>query len=67
MRIVEKFTRTGNDILHEMTIFDPESFLEPWVVPARTLRLTNGNAFIAERQHCEIIDSEEAVTTQMRH
>src|SRR5262245_38166296 len=67
MRIVEKFTRTGNDILHEMTIYDPESFLEPWVVPAKTLRLTNGNAFIAERQHCEIVDSQEAVTTQLRH
>ena len=39
MRIVERFTRTGNDILHEMTIHDPESFVEPWVVPARTLRL----------------------------
>ena len=37
MRIVEKFTRTGNEILHEMTIHDPESFVEPWVVPARTL------------------------------
>ena len=27
MRIVEKFTRKGNEILHEMTIHDPESFV----------------------------------------
>ena len=67
MRIVEKFTRTGNDLLHEMTIYDPESLLEPWVVPAKTLRLGNGNTLIAERNHCEIYDSQEAVTTQMRH
>src|SRR5262245_5365035 len=64
MRIVEKFTRTGNDILHEMTIHDPESFVEPWVVPARTLRLGNGNTLVAERAHCEIYDSQEAVTNQ---
>src|SRR5262245_10891053 len=66
MRIVEKFTRTGNDILHEMTIYDPESFVEPWVMPARTLRLGNGNALIAERNHCEIYE-EESITTQLRH
>jgi len=46
MRIVEKFTRTGNEILHEMTIHDPESFVEPWVMPARTLRLGGGDGII---------------------
>ena len=58
MRIVEKFTRTGNEILHEMTIHDPESFIEPWVMPARTLTLGNGDALIAERAHCEIYEEE---------
>ena len=66
MRIVERFTRTGNDILHEMTIHDPESFVEPWVMPPRTLRLGNGNALIPERNHCEIYE-EESITTQLRH
>jgi hypothetical protein len=66
MRIVERFTRTGNDILHEMTIHDPESFVEPWVAPARTLRLGNGNALIAERAHCEIYE-EQSITNQLRH
>jgi hypothetical protein len=66
MRIVEKFTRTGNDILHEMTIYDPESFVEPWVVPARTLRLGNQNTLVAERAHCEIYE-ETSITNQMRH
>jgi hypothetical protein len=66
MRIVERFTRTGNDILHEMTIHDPESFVEPWVAPPRTLRLGNGNAFIAERAHCEIYE-EQSITNQLRH
>jgi hypothetical protein len=66
MRIVERFTRTGNDILHEMTIYDPESFVEPWVAPTRTLRLGTGNAFIAERAHCEVYETND-ITNQMRH
>ena len=65
MRIVEKFTRTGNEILHEMTIHDPESFIEPWVMPARTLRLSN-DALIAERAHCEVYETND-ITNQMRH
>jgi hypothetical protein len=66
MRIVEKFTRKGNEILHEMTIHDPESFVEPWVVPARTLTLSNTPALVAERAHCEIYELDE-VTNQLRH
>jgi hypothetical protein len=66
MRIVERFTRKGNEILHEMTIHDPESFVEPWVAPARTLTLGNGNAFIPERAHCEVYETND-ITNQMRH
>jgi hypothetical protein len=66
MRIVEKFTRKGNQLLYEATIHDPESFLEPWVMPARTLTLSNTDALIAERAHCEIYE-EESITNQLRH
>jgi hypothetical protein len=65
MRIIEKFTRTGNEILHEMTIHDPESFIEPWVMPARTLRL-GADTIIAERAHCEVYE-EGNHTNQLRH
>lgn len=66
MRIVEKFTRTGNQLLHEVTVEDPEVLVEPWVMPARTLRLSGGDTIIAERGSCS--DSEHAeVSTQMRH
>ena len=41
MRVVEKFTRTGNQMLYEVTVEDPEVLVEPWVMPARTLRLAN--------------------------
>ena len=66
MRIVEKFTRKGNELLHETTIYDPESLLEPWVMPARTLTLSNGDALIAERAHCEVYETND-ITNQMRH
>jgi len=66
MRIVEKFTRKGNELLHEMTIEDPESFVEPWVMPARTLTLSNTDALIAERAHCEVYETND-ITNQMRH
>ena len=67
MRIVERFTRTGNQILYEATIEDPESFLEPWVMPARTLTLSDTDALIPERAHCEVYESSEDIVTQMRH
>ena len=66
MRIVEKFTRKGNELLHETTIHDPESFLEPWVMPARTLTLSTTDALIAERAHCEVYETND-ITNQMRH
>ena len=52
MRVVEKFTRTGNQMLYEVTVEDPEVLVKPWVMPARTLRLSNTNAIIAERGSC---------------
>ena len=66
MRIVERLTRKGNEIQYDMTIYDPESFIEPWVMPTRTLRLGGGDGIIAERAHCEVYETQD-ITTQMRH
>ena len=67
MRIIEKLTRKGNEILYEMTIHDPESFIEPYVMPARTLRLGGGDpAILPERSHCEVYETQD-ITNQMRH
>jgi hypothetical protein len=66
MRVIEKFTRKGNEILYETTVEDPEVLLKPWVMPARTLRLSTANTVIAERGSCT--ESEHAeVASQMRH
>jgi hypothetical protein len=68
MRITEKLTRTGNEILYEVTIEDPESFLAPRVKTPRTLRLNPGDnaGLIPERANCEVYE-EGNHTNQMRH
>jgi hypothetical protein len=66
MRVIEKFTRTGNQMLYEVTVEDPEVLVEPWVMPARTLRLAANNAIVAERGSCTESELKE-VSSQMRH
>jgi len=66
MRIVERFTRKGNEISYDITIEDPDVFVEPWVMPTRTLRPFGGDGIIPERSYCEIYE-EEAITNQLRH
>jgi len=66
IRSIEKFTRTGNQILYEVTIEDPVVLVQPWVMPARTLRLANADTIVAERGSCTEGEHNE-VSTQMRH
>ena len=66
MRVIEKFTRTGNQLLYEVTVEDPEVLVQPWVMPARTLRISNNPAIVAERGSCTESELKE-VSTQMRH
>ena len=66
MRVIEKFTRTGNQMRYEVTIEDPDVLLQPWVMPERTLRLSPTNAIVAERGSCTETEHNE-VSTQYRH
>jgi len=66
MRVVEKFTRTGNQMLYEVTVEDPEVLVKPWVMPSRTLRLSTANTLIPERGSCTESELSE-VSTQFRH
>jgi hypothetical protein len=66
MRVVEKFTRTGNQLLYEVTVEDPEVLVEPWVMPSRMLVRGANNTIIAERGSCTESEHKE-VATQMRH
>jgi hypothetical protein len=68
MRVIEKFTRQGDEILYEVTIEDPEVLLEPWVMTPRTMRMsTNPDAgLLPERGNCEVYETED-ITSQIRH
>jgi hypothetical protein len=69
MHIVEKLTRVGNELRYDMTVEDPESFIEPWVMPTRVLPLATGpgaNRIQAERANCEVYESGNE-TSQVRH
>lgn len=67
MHIIEKLTRVGNELHYDMTIDDPDSFIEPWVMPTRILHL-NGKAdpVISERSFCEVYETGK-FSTQLRH
>jgi hypothetical protein len=70
MHIIEKLTRVGNEIRYDMTIEDPEMFVEPFVMPTRILRQGaggfGGDGIQAERSYCEVYEDGN-VTNQLRH
>jgi len=66
MRVIERFTRTGNEMLYEVTVEDPEVLVEPWVMPPRILQLAERPTIIAERGSCTDTELAE-VSTQIRH
>jgi hypothetical protein len=66
MHIIEKLTRVGNELRYDMTIEDPEVFVEPWVMPTRVLRQGGGDGIQPERAYCEVYE-EGNVSTQLRH
>ena len=69
MRVVERFTRQGNEILYEVTVEDPEVLVEPFVWTPRILRLNaNANAgLLPERGNCDVAYEKDAIETQIRH
>lgn len=66
MRVVEKFTRTGNEMLYEVTVEDPEVLVEPWVMHPRILQISDRPMIISERGSCTDTELEQ-VSTQIRH
>jgi hypothetical protein len=67
MRVIEKFTRKGNEILYEVTVEDPEVLVKPWIMPSRTLRLSSANTIIPERGSCSADTELKEVSSQFRH
>jgi hypothetical protein len=66
MRIIERFTRTGNQMLYEVTVEDPEVLVQPWVMHPRTLAISGNGTIIAERGACTDTELDQ-VSSQIRH
>jgi hypothetical protein len=66
MRAIERFTRTGNEMIYEVTIEDPEVLAEPWVMTPRVMQISNNPSVIAERGSCTDTEHEQ-VSSQYRH
>jgi hypothetical protein len=68
MRVIERLTRKGDDILYEVTVDDPGVLLEPWVMTPRVLRKSNSPdaGLLPERGNCEVYELED-ITSQIRH
>jgi len=68
MTVTEKFTRTGNEMLYEVIVTDPEVLAEPWVMTPRVMTLNPDPdaGLLPERGNCEVYELED-ITTQIRH
>ena len=63
MHVVEKYTRNGNTLTWTATVNDPDTLLEPFEMPARTLRLNpDPKASFIEDLPCEERDAAHIVT-----
>jgi hypothetical protein len=78
MKVYERFTRQGDEILYEVTVDDPDVLLQPWKQnPALMTKVAsgagpgpggNGTLLGSERGYCEAYeDAAEDIATQIRH
>jgi hypothetical protein len=68
MRVIEKLTRTGDRILYEVTVEDPDVFVEPWVMQPRTMKPDTATdaGLMPERAYCEVYERSD-ISSQLRH
>ena len=68
MHVIEKLTRTGNEIKYEVTVDDPQVFVQPWVMTPKILQLnTNRDAgLLPERADCQVYETKD-ISSQIRH
>jgi hypothetical protein len=71
MKVTERFTRQGDQLLYEVTVEDPEVLLYPWTLNPVVMTLAGdggggGGGIGAERGHCQELELDDIVT-QYRH
>jgi hypothetical protein len=76
MKVTERFTRQGDQMLYEVTVEDPEVLLQPWE-PNPMLLTTGGEGgggggfggaglVGVERGHCQSLELDD-ISNQIRH
>jgi len=78
MKVTERFTRQGDQMLYEVTVEDPEALLQPWELTPMLMTTGGeggggggggfGNAGLVgtERGHCQSIELDD-ISWQIRH
>ena len=74
MKVTERFTRHGDQILYEVTVEDPEVLLHPWELNPMLMTTggggggggRDGRLIGVERGHCQQLELDD-ITTQYRH
>ena len=67
MKVTERFTRKGDQILFEETVEDPQVLLQPWTLDPLLLTLSDRDGAIGmERGNCEAYELDD-ITWQVHH
>jgi hypothetical protein len=73
MKVTERLTRQGDQILYEVTVEDPQVLLQPWVQNPMLLTtggegggFGGGRLVGVERGHCQAYELDD-IANQIRH
>ena len=66
MKVTERFTRQGDQMLYEVTVEDPEVLLHPWTLNPMLLTTSDRGLVGVERGTCEAYELDD-ITSQYRH
>ncbi len=68
MKVTERFTRQGDQMLYEVTVEDPEVLLHPWTLNPMLMTTGGGGGGLVgvERGTCSAYELDD-ITTQYRH
>ena len=64
MKVEERFTRNGNTLTYNVTVFDPEVLMEPWKMDTRALPLNTSDAPFIEDPPCLDLDLDHMLTRE---
>lgn len=65
LHVVERLRREGDVLHYQATVEDPDVLTQPWVMPARTLRLNHSDSRIEQEEPpCVEMDTSHVVTPE---